>query len=417
MTPTTTRPWSAALLGLLLAACKPETPPTQPMLEPRPSTSASASIAPPASASAQGAAVAIAAPDAPDVREPLAVSDVLFVPTGKQQWSVVLVHADRVRIVDPTTAKTTWLLPHAGAVDHVSVLASRGSQGSFVSLTAGEKHASLWTPGGALVTTFPWIRTHGVQAITVSKDAKRAAVLLGDRVVVGSTDAAAETKPLASFDTGGPCFSVAFHDDGRHLVVASAHQATVFDLQKNVIVGDSHSTDTGGTFPTSLSPDGRWVAASTAAGHKLTVWQSVPWRTVAHLGTAPDCGNHVSCAFSDDGGFLYGAAGSAWSKAFEAGSWRVVHAANPGRGSKHVYTLLSDNGYIGLRGEASNVEIVDAKTKVVLTAIQTDPTETVRLSPDGAYAVRFGGKGFSLLETRTSRVVLTVPAPPSAPTP
>lgn len=381
-------------------ACKPDAPPTT-------AANASDAIAPPSAAPAT--------PPTPIAPEPsedeppvvasspprvVAVTEAVWLAGDGQPQILALVREDGVRLIDPQSGQEKIIDPGGGAISLVSTHTARAGGPAFLAIRAGKDALSLWRADGTLVTRFPWAPPGGVEAIALSKDATRAALLRESRVVVGMTNGAAGDAPLADLTLDSPAFEIALHDDGRHLVLASSALVTVFDLTKRARVGDPHGTDTGGTFATVLSPDGRWAAASTAAGHGLTVYQTHPWRVLRKLGTAPDCQNHVSCAFSSDARTLHGAAGQAWSKTFAAGTWRVIRAANPGKGAKDTYTSLSENGQIGLRGESPRVELFDTKTKGAVGSLDVAPEQSVRLSPDGTWIVRFGPKGFDLFESR-----------------
>lgn len=388
-------------LGAASAACKPDMPPTtsataaDPLLAPRePTASAPLPIASEPNEEEPRTAV-VASP-----ARVVAITDAVWLAGDGQPQVLALVREDGVRLIDPQNGQEKTIDPGGGAISLVSTHVSRAGGPALLALRAGKDAVSLWRADGTLVTRFPWSTLPGIEALALSKDTTRTALLRESRVVVGLTNAAAGDAPLADLTLDGPAFEVALHDDGRHLVLASSALVTVYDLTKRTRVGEPHGTDTGGTFATVLSPDGRWAAASTAAGHGLTVYQTHPWRVLRKLGTAPDCQNHVSCVFSIDGRTLHGAAGQAWSKTFAVGSWRVVRAANLGKGAQDAYTALSEDGQIGLRGESPRVELFDTKTKGAVGSLDVAADQTVRLSPDGRWIVRFGPTGFALFETR-----------------
>lgn len=386
-------------LGGSNAACQPAAPPT---IAANPAAATAASEAPPSAPVPITPEPSDAEPSQVAAQPPrvVAITEAVWLAGDGQPTILVLVRDDGVRLIDPQNGQEKIIDPGGGAISLLSTHVSRAGGPAFLAIRAGKDALSLWRADGSLVTRFPWSPLAGVEAIALSKDATRTALLRESRVVVGLTNAAAGDAPLADLTLDGPAFEVALHDDGRHLVLASSALVSVFDLAKRARVGDAHGTDTGGTFATVLSPDGRWAAASTAAGHGLTVYQTHPFRVLRKLGTAPDCQNHVSCAFSSDGRTLHGAAGQAWSKTFAAGTWRVVRAANPGKGAKDTYTSLSEDGQIGLRGESPRVELFDTKTKGAIGSLDVAPEQSVRLSPDGKWIVRFGPRGFELFESR-----------------
>jgi hypothetical protein len=177
-----------------------------------------------------------------------------------------------------------------------------------------------------------------------------------------------------------------------------------------VAEGDALGTETGGTFGTIVSPDGRWVAAASEAGHALRVWRTLPWKSVAMLGRAPDCANHLQIAFSADGKTLLGSAGEAWSKTFETGTWRVTRAQK--KGDKYAYTQLSEDGQTALREHAGSVEVVRVKGRKVVGTLPTAEPGSNRLSSDGRWLLHFERTSFALYEADGLAPVLAAGAPP-----
>ncbi len=388
------------LVVLGVAGCKPREQPTrvdENVPRSGPSSSGGASrLAPPLpSGLSAPASSAVAAQDGREQR----VSDTAWVPAAKR-WAVA--HGQSISFVDPETGNIQEIAPHAGPISRFG----SSPRGDLFAFTAGDAYLGVWRADGTLAGAITSAKTTNTQALALSPDGAFVALQEDESLSVWELATRNQVVKVAS---PGQVWSIAFHPDGHHLVLVSSG-ARVFDWKKGQFEGEGHDTGTGGTFATAVSPDGRWVAAAADSGHALQVWQSIPWRSVAVLGGAENCQNHIGLSFSADGRFLQGNSGHVWSRNFELGSWRVARLWKPSSKAEISSTWLSEDGQIGLITEETSSQVVDTKTGAILGSLPGAGSS--QLSPDGRWLLHYEDQGFATHETHGMRRTASWNTPP-----
>jgi hypothetical protein len=344
-------------------------------------------------------------PSAPlPVAEPDSFSAALWL-VAPRRWA--LVHGASVSLVDPESGASTEISPHAGLIS----LVSASPQGDRLAFTAGEGYLGVWGADGSFVWAVPGVKVEQSQAIGLSPGGDLVAMQDDARLRVWAVGSA---QPSVDVDSPGQTFQLVFHADRRHLLSASLSNVAALDLVSKTFEGKDRSTDTGGTFVTTVSPDGQWTAAGAAGGHALRVWKTLPWSPVATLGQAVDCQNHINAAFSADGQRLQGSSGEAWRRVFTAGSWRVERVWKPRRDPLlDTTSQLSDDGQIGLLVTDEQIQAVDARSGAAVGTMPHDGWRQQQLSPDGRWLLVYGD-GFAIHETRGMRRTAFRAAPGAA---
>jgi WD40 repeat protein len=370
---------------------------TQDPIRPDASQAARRAPGPPSSAAPPASAP-------PPAADPDTVSAALWL-VAPRRWAIA--HGAAVSLVDPETGAATEIAPHAGLIGLISTT----PQGDRLVFTAGDSHLGVWGSDGVPGWSVPGVKTAEIQAIGLAPGGDRVAAQEGDRLRVW---AAGTGSPAVDVESPGQALQIVFHADRRHLLIASPAGVAALDLASKTFDGRERGTDTGGTFVTTLSPDGQWTAAGASGGHALRVWRTLPWAPVATLGQAVDCQNHISAAFSADGQHLLGNSGEAWRRAFAVGSWRAGQTWKP-RPDPLLSTTsqLSDDGQTGLLVTDEHIQAVDARSGAVLGAIPHEGWRQQQLSPDGRWLLVYGD-GYAIHEARGMR--RTARSPRESPT-
>jgi hypothetical protein len=142
-------------------------------------------------------------------------------------------------------------------------------------------------------------------------------------------------------------------------------------------------TRTGGTFPTRVSPDGAWVAASDRDGHELAVYATQPFRRVATLASVTSCDEHIIPSFSPDGRVLWARGGNRWFASFRVGDFKSIARYRPPGGKPVEGAVELPNGkQLALR-RAGRYALVDLPSGREVCRL--DSTVPIQASPDASH--------------------------------
>lgn len=176
-------------------------------------------------------------------------------------------------------------------------------------------------------------------------------------------------------------FDMQFVDGDSAVVLVASGQYARID-SKTCKVLDEGTSSTGGTFGTTASPGGKWVASSADDGHALEMNATMPFKTKSVLARAKDCQEHIGISFSHDGAVLLAAGGFVWVKTFEVGSMKPIAAytLDPSR-TYDSLDLTNDGKHLVVRS-ADKLSVVDLTTKKELCAFEEKGVSWVASSPD-----------------------------------
>lgn len=200
----------------------------------------------------------------------------------------------------------------------------------------------------------------------------------------------------------------AFTPDPDLVVVAGPASFVLVELSTSRLVGLEHGTGTGGTFPTVVSPDGRWVGAGAGAGHVASLWSTLPYRYVGAIATADGCTNHTWVSFGDDG-----ARASAWSNGsfveVEPATLKVVSRRRVGNGDLR-WASSDDAGKVALFANDRGVtEVVDRMTGRKIAGLEGEVKGELALSGDGAVVAEAAGGEVVLRSAKSGKVTRRLP--------
>jgi WD40 repeat protein len=243
-------------------------------------------------------------------------------------------------------------------------------------------------------------------AAAISHDGKRLAHS-GDRIRVWDTETGRLLleRPRLVHQT----WSGAFTPDGSAVVFVAPSSFVVMDAENGKLFGEEHNTGTGATFPCVVSPDGRWVGAGADNGHTARVWSTFPFRQVADLAVARDCGNHTSPVFLNDGRRV-----TAWSNGenhvFEVDTWKRLGKralVSP----DYIHNLSDPEGkYILLwKDDKEPARIAEADSGRVVARLEGPTGETFRFSDDGRRIADLVGGELVIRDTTTGKITRRMP--------
>ena len=414
-----TTPAEAAVLLLIaqsLACPASPAPPAASSEPPRasaapPTPSASASAAPSASVTHEPGTVpapstrkAAASPDAGTFAPPTftrlpaaktrkaaaAVDSVSFPGKGAL---VALSSKGGIEIIDPANG--------AGfAIGHASPEALALSEDGSLVAVSGSDRVTLWNAAtGALLHTFPI----AARSLELSRDGKRLA-LGGDSLAAVRDTASGAEIMRATPDF--PAFGLAFGNGGKELVITGNNVAVaVYAIDTGKLLPGGGTAETTATFGLSLSPDGRWAAASAPAGHGLQVFDVHAWgpRTLVVLPEGA-CREHIGPAFSPSGRFVFAYGGQRWVKGFEVGTWKpyASYHAPPGREIQSVAGDLSR--VVVTRDEGRGAAVVNVSNTAETKLDRALESGSYAISADGLTVAGVGGGAARAWSAKTGKV-------------
>lgn len=301
----------------------------------------------------------------------------------------------------PASAKGPLVL--VGDKDFIS-LAWRSGSGSYV-VGYRDFVAMVEVGGAARVLPKP---PAPIGQLVVSADGARAAAPLADgRLSVFDLGAGSLLSTMAG--SGGEIYHAAFTPDGARVAVARDGGFSIHDAGGGALVCQapdrvfhmaftkdggtlvttmngmharhdaatckqlgSGSSATGGTFGSTVSPDGELLASAAGDGHDLEVMRSRDFKVLRPaLAHAPDCQSHVFATWSPDGKVLLGNGSGRWFESFEVGSYRRIARYEPKPDQVDcISDMLPDGVHIAFAcQDRGRIEIVNAKQKKVACSI------------------------------------------------
>ncbi len=279
-------------------------------------------------------------------------------------------------VVIPRSMKGSAAVSDMAFSDDASRLALGSGDGSAEILDAlsGASLAKLKSPG-----------TPGyVSAVAFSHDGSLLAVsgehidlweIAGKRVVCK-----AEANNVAQ---------VAFAADGRSFSATGSSRYVTSDASDCHTLAEG-SLDTGGTFPSVLSPDGAFVASSEAAGHELNVYATRPFARRGKLPGASSCEDHVGQIRFSDKGALLSAGNNHWVRTYEPKTFRRIGAwqADPQAIPSQI-AFFPDGRRFVLVPEKGAPEVFDLKTQKAVCQLQITGhrPSTLEVTATGAFVV------------------------------
>jgi WD40 repeat protein len=204
-------------------------------------------------------------------------------------------------------------------------------------------------------------------------------------------------------------FEAAFTPDGKKLAATMNGTHGLYDTKdcRELALG---SSETGGTFGSTLSPDGALVVSAAADGHELELQSTQPFRIVKGvLASAKSCEDHVMPGVTDDGKVIYANGSGHWYKSFDAGSRQPI--AKWKADDKDVptgITSFNDGQHIVARFESGKVLIIDARKGATVCEIEGAADSYVWPSPDGKLVASAVGPVVKVWDAATCKLVHTI---------
>lgn len=201
---------------------------------------------------------------------------------------------------------------------------------------------------------------------------------------------------------------VVFQADGRSIAGSSLTGAFGrWDAARCTPI-DQGSADTGGTFGTSLSPDGRWLASS-EQGHGLRIHllEKKGERPIATPTTT--CRHHVAPAFAQDGKTLVVLAD--WFRSYRVPGFTPLASWSPKPAEREAIVQTFDDGLHVLVQDERHTAVVDVRTPAKEVRVEANGITRFVPSPDSAWLAGIAKDGVHVWSATTGKPVRTV-APP-----
>ncbi|MER7759827.1 NB-ARC domain-containing protein [Streptomyces sp. NPDC097619] len=220
------------------------------------------------------------------------------VPAPDGSWVATTAQDGRTRLWNPFNGQVrrSWAGPPGMVVGLAAVPAPGARPGPALLVSATRSGAVLWDPAsGDALRSFA---RPGTTAIAVSSDGARLAHAAGPEVRLHSLRAAG--RPPGVLSTRLPAVrALAFDPAGDRLLTAGDdHLLTLWDTEGLAPLGTLDAgPGAGRVTAVAVSPDGRWIAATTA-DRAVRVWSSTDLRPVT--GVRAD-GTLTSCAWTPEG--------------------------------------------------------------------------------------------------------------------
>lgn len=231
-----------------------------------------------------------------------------------------------------------------------------------------------------------------IAGLTLSRDGRKIAATLGQAVIgdpvqIRIFDAEKRTE-ISALEAGNSGIEMlAFSPDGTHLASGGSNgnqELKVWDLRSKKVV---HTFAVGqGVSAGLFSPDGRWLAASSASSGAVKLWDTKTWMNLSDL----EIGRAYSVRLATTGdGRLLAAGGSdgvvhVWSTQ----DWKAVtsYTAHPGR--VLAMAFAPDGKTLATTGEDRTVRFWDAATWREAASFSVEDAynggaQAVAFSPDG----------------------------------
>ena len=151
-----------------------------------------------------------------------------------------------------------------------------------------------------------------------------------------------------------------------------------------------------------VSPDGRWVAASSWGGPDVKVWELPGGREALHL-----TNGMAALSFTADGHGLIISA-SDRNEFLEVGTWRTVFRVLKERAALPGLAVSPDSRWVALRLPSHQVQLCEAPALNPILAVEAVSEWPVRFSPDNSFLLTRRRTGqFCLWNLRLVREELT----------
>jgi WD40 repeat protein len=266
---------------------------------------------------------------------------------------------------------------------------------SSLAVSDGSGRVTLWdTRKGALLRSFPL----GGDPVALSPD--------GSTLVAGGQsllawDTRAGTELLHLPDT--QAYDFGFADGGQEIVTASSTQVVTYDRSGKVKPGGG-GAETGGTFATIVSPNGRFAASSAPDGHGLQVFEVHSWGP-RQLVVIDACEEHVWPHFSQNGRLVFAKGGPRWVKGFEVGSFKP-YASYHATGGRELAAFADDLTRVVVTRAGVDAAVVVVETKAEIKLEKAFGEEAgYSFSGDGRFIAGSAGKTVRVWDAKTAKVI------------
>jgi WD40 repeat protein len=398
------RPPQAPILALLaLAACSSRSTPA-PAGSAAPAITAERAV----TAALSGSATASASPSAGAAAKPpkdagppkfSATTSVDFRPDGQ----ALFVASGTRGLIVPLPSGATIELPQGPSS---AVTSAFSHDGAILAVGYDKRVTILYdTSSGARLAEI-----HGggdsytdVHTIEFSHDDKRVAVA-GGRVELWDVKG---RKMLCSADAMY-MWSLAFSPDGKWFAGTGSHRYEAWDTTACKML-DEGSLQTGGTFPSTISPDAAFVASAEGDGHDLVVYKTRPFKRRAKLPGASSCQDHVGGLRFSPSGVLFSSGNGHWIRTYDTKTLRPrLSWKEPKKGAPERISMLDDGVRALVGPESGPLSIVDMKTGKTVVEIAVDHPLTLGLSPDDAHLASVSEKALTIWDVKTGKEIRSV---------
>lgn len=327
-------------------------------------------------------------------KTPGALSGVSYLGDGS---SVAFLFDKGALVVDLPTGTGYLMTTHVGIAsmelsDDKSLLAVRDTSDRLL----------LWEmPAGKLRRTWKGI----VSPVAFSRDAKRIAA--ADKAIA-VWDTATGAESFRSEPTEGSVGALVFGKADKELVVmVNWYEVMVYDLERNVKIGGG-TAETGATFAITLSPDGRWAAASSPAGHGLEVFDVHDWKP-RKLVESASCQEHIFPSFDASSTHVFAQGGDRFVKGFVTGSfapWASFHAV----GGSALASAAADLSRVVITRGGKDPAVVTVETKTEKKLDKPFGQDVgYSISPDGRFVSAIENeKVAQVWDAKTGRVIFAL---------
>lgn len=370
--------------------------------EASPSASVDAPLVPATHTSANASAPPTPTPNVALPNETEGPGVVAFRPNGRAFAAGL---GNKVSIVPIAGGAPVALADHTKAV-RALVFSIKGDRLATVDDGGGVR---VWDPSsGKLIAELPSAPSGEVYSIAFSDDGRRLAAASGVATIWD-----VDKKKIVCSTEEGWMFQLAFTRDMGSLVTTGNGEMVKWDAGTCKRKTDNRA-QTGGTFGSWVSPDGKYVAASAPDGHGLSLYDAAAgFKGLGVLAKSFGCEDHVGpVAFSRDGEVLLATGSYRWFRSIRLDSMKTIATYDVPKSDAPVDELVmfGDGQRLFLvRGDKG--EMVSASSKSVVFTFDRKGARTFDISWDMKFILGAGGGSAYVWDAGSGALVKSFPMP------
>ncbi len=402
-------------MTLVLGACdeaQKQSGPASTISAPQASTSSRVTIAPSSTAAPAASASAFPHTMASVVAPPESTPNVA--PSTDDAPNVVIAWRPNGRAFVVGVGKKLALIPADGSKPK-TIEDLTGNITTAIFSIKGDRFATtdtsgkvrVWDPNsGKLRADLPDAPPGEINDIVFSDDGKLLSAASTFAVV---WDVDKKKKRCATTET--MMYQIAFTRDQLSLVTTGVGNHARWDTT-TCAEKATGSAETGGTFGSWVSPDGKYAVAAAAQGHGLYLYETKAFQEIERLAKSDGCTDHIGpLHFSRDGEVLLASGSFKWFRSFRMDSKKTIAAYTIPRADELNMMVMFDDGERLLLIRKDQGELVSAVDKKIVLTIDLKGASAFDVSWDRRYLLGANAKEAFVWDTATGKLVRSFPMP------